>query len=112
MKLGMACSSNYCICLFQLPLAILKALEKIGDSRAIGPVRRLTTGKRHQRYHQAAQECLAVLEQHGEERDHNRFLLLPASVETSKETLLRATIPQIETQPELLLRASSGEERE
>jgi hypothetical protein len=94
----------------ELRLAILKALEQIGDSRAIEPVRRLTTG-RSNACRQAAQECLAVLEQHGEERDHHRFLLLPASVETGKETLLRATVPQVETQPELLLRVAPEEGR-
>jgi hypothetical protein len=95
-----------------LPLAALKALEQIGDSRAIEPVRRLTTGRSNHQYRQAARECLTVLEQYGEERDRDRFLLLPSSVEVGKETLLRATIPEIETQPALLLRAVRGEERE
>jgi hypothetical protein len=95
----------------ELPLAVLKALEQVGDRRSIEPVRRLTTGRSNARYHQAAQECLAVLEQHGEERDHNRFLLLPSSVEVGKETLLRPTIPQAELQPELLLRATTEKER-
>jgi hypothetical protein len=95
----------------ELPLAILKALEQIGDSRAIEPVRRLTTGRLNQRYHQAAKECLSILEQRGEERDHNRFLLLPSSAENSQGTLLRAAAAQAETQPELLLRAANSEER-
>lgn len=95
----------------ELPLAILKALEQIGDSRVIGPVRCLTTGWVNRRYHQAARECLAVLEQHGEEWEHNRSLLLPSSVEAGKETLLRAAIPQSETQTEQLLWAATGEER-
>jgi hypothetical protein len=95
----------------ELPLAILKALERIGDSRAIEPVRRLTTGRRNRLYHQAAQRCLDVLEQQGEERDYNRSLLLPASLETGKETLLRPTVQNTETQPELLLRAVGDEER-
>lgn len=93
-----------------LPLAILKALEQIGDSRAIEPVRRLTVGKDNRRYHQAAQECLAVLEQQGEERDYRRSLLLPSSPEASKETLLRPTTQNPEAQPEQLLRTVMGEE--
>ncbi|MCW3098463.1 MAG: hypothetical protein JWL77_4081 [Chthonomonadaceae bacterium] len=90
----------------ELPLAILKALEHIGDSRALEPVRRLTQGGLNRRYHQAAKECLSILEQHGEERDHNRFLLLPSSAENSQEMLLRPVTAQVETQPELLLRAT------
>jgi hypothetical protein len=94
----------------ELPLMILKALEQIGDSRAREPVRRLTTGFNNLPYHQAARECLAVLEQQGEARDQDRFLLLPSSVEVGKETLLRPTIPQAELQPELLPRAATEKE--
>jgi hypothetical protein len=95
-----------------LPLAVLKALEQIGDSRAIEPVRSLTKGKSNSLYHQAARECLAVLEERRVDRDRDRFLLLPSSVEAGKETLLRAASFQPETQTELLLRAATREERE
>jgi hypothetical protein len=88
-----------------LPLAILKALEQIGDSRAIEPVRRLTTGKRNILLHHAAQECLTVLEKQAEKREYDRSLLLPASTEGSKEILLRAAGGGVEMQPDLLLRA-------
>lgn len=94
-----------------LPFAVLKALEQVGDRRAIEPVRRLTNGRGNRRYHQAAQECLAFLEQHASERDYNRTLLLPASVGVGEETLLRPTMPQAEVQPELLLRAVIDKER-
>jgi len=95
----------------ELPLAILKALEQIGDSRAIEPVKRLTTGRGNWRYHKAAQECLKYLEQHGEERNRNRSLLLPSSLETGPKTLLRAVNRQAEAQPDQLLRAAIDEER-
>lgn len=95
-----------------LALAILKALEQIGDSRAIEPVRCLTTGSSNRRYHQAARECLAVLEQQGEARDYNRSLLSPSSLEAGKETLLRPTAHQTEMHPEMLLRASAEKELE
>lgn len=96
----------------ELPLAVLKAFERIGDTRAIEPVRRLTTGRHNRLYHQAAQQCLTVLEQQGEERDYHRSLLLPSSLGTAHETLLRPTIPKPEAQPELLLRAVAEKERE
>ncbi|MCW3052527.1 MAG: hypothetical protein JWN14_1697 [Chthonomonadales bacterium] len=95
----------------ELPLAIVKALEQIGDSRAIEPVKRLTTGRGNWRYHKAAQECLRYLIQHGEERNQNRSLLLPSSLETEPETLLRAAKRQAEAQSEQLLRAAIDEER-
>jgi len=95
----------------ELPLAILKTLEQIGDSRAIEPVKRLTTGRGNRRYHKAAQECLQYLEQHGEERNRNRSLLLPSSLETGPKMLLRAATRQAEAQPEQLLRAAIDEER-
>jgi len=95
----------------EMPFAVLKALEQIGDSRAIEPVKRLTTGRGNWRYHKAAQECLRYLEQHGEERNQNRSLLLPSSLETGPDTLLRAANRQAEAQPEQLLRAAIDEER-
>ena len=93
----------------EVPIAILNALEQIGDSRAIEPVRRLTTGRKNRLYHQPARECLAVLEQHSPDRDYNRTLLLPASEEADTETLLRAANWQAEAQPEQLLRAALDE---
>lgn len=96
----------------ELPLAALKALEQIGDSRAIEAVRRLTTGRQNRRYHDAAQECLASLEQQVHTRAYHRTLLLPASAETGGATLLRPTLPQTERQPELLLRAAREKEKE
>ncbi len=95
-----------------LPLAVLKALEQIGDSRAIEPVKRLTMGRANRRYHQAAQECLRYFEHHGEERNHNRSLLLPSSPEAGAKTLLRAGTRRVEAQAEQLLRATKYEERE
>ena len=100
--------SNYSL---ELPLAVLQALERIGDSRAIEPVKRLTIGPNNQRYRQAAQECLTILEQHSDARDYNRTLLVPTSVEVADtDTLLRATIPPREFQTELLLRAAASED--
>jgi hypothetical protein len=95
----------------ELPFAVLKALEQIGDSRAVEPVKRLTTGAANRRYHRAAQECLACIEQNGGQRDYNRSLLLPASAEGGKESLLRPAGGQAKTQPELLLRAVQDEEQ-
>lgn len=95
----------------ELPLLILKALEEIGDSRAIGPVRRLTTGRRNLLYHEAARECLAVLEKRSKKQDYHRTLLTPAS-EAPQETLLRAAALSETTPPEQLLRADTGENRQ
>ena len=55
---------------------------------------------------------LEQIERQDATRDYHRSLLLPASENAGKETLLRAACPQAETQPELLLRAATGEERE
>jgi hypothetical protein len=96
----------------ELPLAILKALEQIGDSRAIESVQSLTTGKTNRLYHQVARECLIALKQHGEERERNRSLLLPSSLEAGPETLLRATTWKEEAQPNQLLRAATHQEEE
>jgi len=96
----------------ELPLAILIALEQIGDSRAIEPVKRLATGRINWRYQKAAQECLRYLVQHGEERNRNRSLLLPSSLKTEPEMLLRAANRQAVKQPEQLLRATIDEEPE
>lgn len=93
-----------------LTFAVLKALEQVGDSRAVEPVRRLTTGANNRRYHKAAQECLGYIEQHGGRRDYHRTLLLPASGVGAQETLLRATGGPMQTSPELLLRAIGDEE--
>ena len=95
----------------ELPLAILKALEQIGDRRAVEPVKRLTTGRVNRRYHAAARECLSALERHGEERDYHRSLLLASSASAGTQTLLRAAVSQTEPQPELLLRASTEKEQ-
>jgi len=82
-----------------------------GTEVLLSELRRLTTGRIHSPCHQAARECLTVLEQHAEERDYNRTLLLPASEETDPETLLRATHWRVEAGPVGLLRASSEETR-
>ncbi|MCW3052528.1 MAG: hypothetical protein JWN14_1698 [Chthonomonadales bacterium] len=96
----------------EMPLAILNALKQIGDGRAIDPVRRLTTGRNNRLVHQAARECLAILEQHSADREYSRTLLLPIAEEANTEMLLRATHWQAETPSELLLRAVTEETRD
>jgi hypothetical protein len=95
----------------KLPIAILEALQRAGDSRAIAGVRRLATNRLNAQYRWQAQECLAVLERHREKRDYNRTLLTPSSAGVGEDTLLRAALPQAEIQQELLLRAVGDEER-
>ncbi len=92
-----------------LPWYVLKALEQIGASRAIGPVRLLTQGYFNRKFQQAAKQCLTQLEAHGEEREQTRLLLIPSAETAGRDTLLRAASGIGETKPEQLLRAAIGE---
>jgi hypothetical protein len=75
--------------LIKLRLAILKALEQIGDQRAIEPVTRLTAHKDPQ-IREAAQECLSFLQARTTEQQHAMTLLRPSdAMSATPEMLLR-----------------------
>jgi hypothetical protein len=84
-----------------LVIAILKALEQVGDSQALPVVQRLADGERwaaaSSRIRVAAQECLPAL-------------LLRSEEERSRQTLLRASSgAETELTPsDMLLRPASG----
>jgi len=68
--------------------AILTALERAGDSRAIPAVRRLTQS-RDETVRTAAEDCLAVLEVRSAETREQDSLLRPAA-DSGEDALLRA----------------------
>jgi hypothetical protein len=92
-----------------LVLAVLKALEQIGDWQAIEPVERLLARTGDAQIAQAAQSCLSELRIRAEEREKERTLLRPASLGAdSPENLLHPTERGTEA-PEHLLRSVNSE---
>jgi hypothetical protein len=90
-----------------LTLAILKALEQIGDESAIPVVERLADEWRHNpKVTQAAQECLPSLQKRVEETKHARTLLRASSNGESvpTEMLLRPAVNATPDGPDQLLR--------
>ena len=93
-------------------LAALKALEQIGDEKAIEHVHRLVDGLgkagKVPRVQKAAADCLAFLRVKAQRDQENRTLLRPATGADSEGThLLRPAGSVPDVPPELLLRASS-----
>ena len=79
-----------------LALCVLKALEQIGDARAILSVTALMnapTGVGTIRLRTAAQECLPYLQQRAEVQTQLQTLLRPMKPHDSSETLLRSATP-------------------
>ena len=91
-----------------LVLCVLKALEQIGDARAIPAVTALTKAPLEVGtilIRTAAQECLPYLQQRAGEQKQAQMLLRPAHSHTSGETLLRPTVSAASLTPdEQLLR--------
>jgi hypothetical protein len=111
----------------ELTCAVLKALEQVGDVRALPVVRRLCQpyGKsrtlseiilsslrqggfraalqqeEHQinRVQQAAQNCLPFLEQRAEQKERQETLLRPSAAVVHPETLLRPMTALPDTEP-------------
>ncbi len=92
----------------ELALSVLKALEQIGDARAIPAVEVLAYSSPHsvsRQVQQAAAECLPYLRQRAGEQQQAQTLLRPTQPNTTGENLLRPaaqTTPQ--TPDEQLLR--------
>jgi len=97
-----------------LTLAVLKALEQIGDKRELPLVERLAAGgglaKREERVRQAAQECLPYLQQRVLGMEANQTLLRASDRLEASDTLLRAAQNSTATSAEQLLRAGSQED--
>lgn len=91
----------------RLVLAVVKAMEQVGDETAIAPVRHLTKSL-WKPVREAAQECLPFLYQRANEQRASQGLLRPADNTATPDVLLR---PAIETPdpPEQLLRATTNE---
>ena len=92
-----------------LHLAILQALGKIGDHRAVKLVERLVKKGRTPAIREEAARILPILQQR-QQQGNAPSTLLRAS-ESGKEVLLRASEPGMEARSEELLRANIGEER-
>jgi len=91
-------------------LALLRALEQIGDERAIPTVTQMMLDDDPEVSTQA-QVCLSFLEKHQRQTRERSTLLRSAMQETAPDQLLRAAIgtPAMQTPPEQLLRAESAE---
>lgn len=87
-----------------LVVAVLKALEQIGDERALVPVERLAMQTKYPQVQQAAQECLPYLQTRAQEKERVLTLLRPSDSPTAPETLLRPTSAATDDAQEQLLR--------
>ena len=96
-----------------LQIAILKALEQIGDKEALPAVQRLAKWSSDNEVRQAANNCLRYLHVRAEEYKRGEHLLRPADARTSApDVLLRPSTSmttQQQTPPEQLLRAHNEE---
>jgi hypothetical protein len=101
----------------ELVLAILKALEQVGDDKALPHVEKLAEGEGvvrgdFSRIREAAQACLPALQQRAEwERSRQTLLRAASASDTPSDVLLRPAGGTIEADPQQLLRASVAEER-
>ncbi|HZT41720.1 MAG TPA: HEAT repeat domain-containing protein [Chthonomonadaceae bacterium] len=87
-----------------LVLVVLKALEQIGDERALVPVERLAAKTKYPAVQQAAQECLPYLQTRAQEKERALTLLRPSDAGPIPETLLRPTSSATDNMQEQLLR--------
>jgi hypothetical protein len=93
-----------------LTLAILKALQQIGDDHAVSRVEELISKSKSTAVRNAAEECLPFLQARAEETRQARTLLRASHTEAvvAVDMLLRpAAGTQAETAPEELLRANA-----
>jgi hypothetical protein len=105
----------------ELLLAVLKALEQVGDERAIPAVKRLIQGEfdvvrpsHRASIKKAAADCLPYLQQNAERFQQANTLLRPSSSENAAAPaeLLRPAAYSESTPSEQLLRASGGPQAE
>ncbi|MCW3051769.1 MAG: hypothetical protein JWN14_939 [Chthonomonadales bacterium] len=87
-----------------LILAILKAWEQVGDTKAIEEVEKLATGRGYGGHNPkialAAQECLPYLRQSAERQQIGSQLLRPSDGNlTPSDVLLRPAMPHASTEP-------------
>lgn len=101
--------------LTDLKIAILRAFEQVGDSRALPLVERMAEGtgrtERQRRLREAAQHCLPFLQERAAQEPFRQTLLrasLAAGV--AADVLLRPAAPGVESSSQHLLRASVQEE--
>ena len=92
-------------------IAALKALEQIGDAKALPSVEALAEHSsntvREIRVGEAAQHCLGFLKAQAEQKQSRDSLLRASSgFDTSAESLLRPTTESLPTDPRYLLRGS------
>ncbi len=96
-----------------LSIAILRAVEQIGDERALDYVARLADGKgiaaRYDHVRAAAQECVPGLVDRRIGERENESLLRPAVAPWGAETLLRPVSGASTVPPEQLLRSAPAE---
>lgn len=93
-----------------LILAILAALEKIGDGRAVKPVEKLAQSGRSETVRTAAENLLPLLrERQGQENAQTVLLRAAAAPETPANLLLRPAQSVHEGDPATLLRSSASE---
>jgi hypothetical protein len=91
-------------------LAILRALEQIGDAEALPYVEPLTHFRKSEAIAQAAQACLPYLQQKQQQQQYSQTLLRSSvAFSQAPETLLRPAQRLTETQPQELLRAAEQE---
>ncbi|HZT42838.1 MAG TPA: hypothetical protein VFA07_11790 [Chthonomonadaceae bacterium] len=98
-----------------LKIAILKALEQVGDSEAIPYVERLAAGEGAAEWspevRQAAIDCLPYLQERTRQESTRQTLLRSADLAgAAAETLLRSAGETQETDPQQLLRVPTGNE--
>ena len=92
-----------------LSIAILSALEQIGDEKAVPHVAKLARTAREPQVRAAAQECLPFLQERAEQTRIEQTLLRASTSATTPDMLLRPTIAIAPTEPQQLLRASGAE---
>jgi hypothetical protein len=98
-----------------LSIALLQAIEKVGDGRALPEVERVANteavNEHHERIRAAAERCLTVLRERVEQERLGHTLLRPASApDTPAVTLLRPAQGPGESDPERLLRPAEPQE--
>ena len=97
-----------------LSLAILKALEQVGDSKALPIVEKLAAGEgkaaKEPRLQDAAQQALPALRQRiSLQQASSQLLRASDAISTPPEQLLRAATGHAEQHAEMLLRASNSD---
>jgi hypothetical protein len=89
-----------------LKIAVLRALEQIGDETSLPAVERLAKSARDPQVRAAAQDCLPFLQHRIEKARIEQTLLRASGTGYSPEVLLRPANNEAEAAPEQLLRAS------